>query len=440
MNLSFLHFFIKNFNKPFFVSVLVAIIGIVPITCAQQAPWPAVEDLPEIAQLPDPLKMLNGTPITSVEQWRKDRRPELLSLFEHYMYGKTPPAPENFHFTLDGVDVNALGGKATRKLVTLHFGPDGTPPVSLLLIVPNNRQGPVPVFLGLNAAGNHALMDDPAIPLTKAWIKNSYYKGTDDNRAHDDQRGMRIETWQFEKVIDRGYAVATMYAGEISPDYDGGFTEGVHQGYFREGQDRPTPHEWGVIAAWAWGLQRGVDYLFQDDDVDNDAIIVTGHSRRGKAALLAGALDERIAVVIPHQAGCGGTSPSRSDVGESVKRINSSFPHWFNDTFKKFNDQVERLPFDQHSLLALVAPRLLLLTNATEDVWADPHGQFDMLVAATPVYELYGVEGIKTAIFPEENKLIDSRVGYFIRPGKHSMGDADWEVWLRFCDKHLRSK
>ncbi len=355
------------------------------------------------------------------------------------MYGKAPAPPDNFQFTVDDVDSKALGGKATRKLVTLHFGPEGTPPVSLLVVLPNNRKGPVPVFLGLSAAGNHAVMDDPDIPLTKAWIKNSYFQGTDDNRAHDDQRGKHIETWQFEKAIDRGYAVATMYAGELSPDFDGGFIEGVHQGYFQEGQQRPDAHEWGVIAAWAWGLQRGVDYILQDDDLDSNAIIVTGHSRRGKAALLAGALDERIAVVIPHQAGCGGTSPSRFNVGESVARINSSFPHWFNDTFKKFNDKVGHLPFDQHSLLSLVAPRLLLLTNATEDTWADPHGQFDMLLAANPVYKLYGKQGIESSVFPEENELIASRAGYFIRPGKHSMGATDWDAWLNFCDKHLKT-
>ena len=188
----------------------------------------------------------------------------------------------------------------------------------------------------------------------------------------------------------------------------------------------------------AWGLQRGVDYIIQDEDLDSEAIIVTGHSRRGKAALLAGALDERIAVVIPHQAGCGGSSPSRSDVGESVQVINKSFPHWFNGNFKQFNDKVDHLPFDQHSLLALVAPRLLLLTNATEDTWADPEGQFDMLLAINPVYGLYGKKGIETTVFPKENELIDSQVGYFIRPGKHSMGTSDWDAWLNFCDKHLR--
>ncbi len=399
-------------------------------------PWPAVEALPVNTALPDVLVMLDGTPVTTAQQWCEARRPELIALFEHYMYGKAPPAPENFRFTVDDVDRQALNGKATRKLVTLHFGPEGTPPVSLLLVVPNERTGPVPVFVGLNFVGNHTVMDDPAIPLTEAWVNNTWSGGSD-HRAHEAQRGSRASRWPLELAIERGYAVATMYAGEISPDMDGGFAQGVHRGYFAPGQERPGPHEWGVIAAWAWGLQRGVDYLIADDDIDSERIIAIGHSRLGKTALLAGALDERIAMVIPSQAGCGGTAPSRTHVGESVERINSRFPHWFNDTFKQFSTQVERLPFDQHCLIALVAPRPLLLTNATDDQWANPRGQFEMLRAATPVYELLGVQGLAADAFPEENRLIDSRLGYFIRPGKHDMTTIEWEAWLDFADAHL---
>ncbi|MEX0929015.1 MAG: hypothetical protein WD266_01230 [Balneolales bacterium] len=404
---------------------------------AQQKAWPAVEDLPALQRFPDPLTMFDGTPVTSVEQWRRDRRPELISLFQYYMYGEAPPPPDNFRYTVVDVDPGALNGRATRKLITLHFGPEGTPSVSLLVLTPNDGEEPAPVLLGYNAAGNHSLMDDPAIPLTPAWINNSYYRDTDDNKAHEYQRGLRKGNWPLKMLIDRGYGVATMYAGEISPDYDGGWKEGVHKSYMKVGQHRPESHEWAVLAAWAWGLQRGVDYLVQDEEVNQEAIAVIGHSRRGKAALLAGALDERIAMVIPHQAGTGGTAPSRSYIGESVKMINRNFPHWFNGNFKEFNNLVERLPFDQHDLFSLIAPRPLLLTNATEDIHADPQGQFDMLKLTAPVYELLGVEGVGTTIFPEENVLLDSRLGYFIRPGNHSMTDTDWEAWLDFCDRHF---
>jgi hypothetical protein len=399
--------------------------------------WPAVTDLPVSKVLPDPLMMFDGVPVTTRKQWRNERRPELISLFQHYMYGVPPASPGNLSYTIDHIDSLKLGGKATLKLVTLRFGRPGTPPVSLMLMAPNKSKGPSPVYIGLNFTGNHTTADFPEIPLTEAWVNNRWLDG---DRASDEQRGIRSSAWPYEMMIDRGYAVATIYAGEISPDYDGGFTEGVHRAYFSEGQTRPAPHEWGVIAAWAWGIQRAVDYLVQDNDVDSDGIIAIGHSRLGKAAMLAGALDERIAVIIPSQAGCGGTSPNRFNVGESVERINNSFPHWFNDNFKEFGTRTEQLPFDQHCLIALAAPRPVLLTNATEDQWADPVGQFNMLVAATPVYELHDVQGIETTVFPEENNLISSRLGYFIRPGKHSMSETEWKVWMDFCDKHLGKK
>ena len=413
--------------------------------------WPSVEELPNVQKLPDPLIMFNGDSVKSMEKWWCDRRPELISLFNHYMYGKPPAAPDNFYFSIDDVNRNFYDGKATRKLVTLHFGPDETPPVSLLLVIPNARIRPAPVFIGLNFAGNHTTMDNPTIPLTQAWVNNRY-TGGEDNRAHDDQRGIRKSRWQFEKAIERGYAVATMYAGELSPDTEGRFREGVHRGYFEEGQERPGRHEWHAIAAWAWGLQRGVDYLMQDSDIDNNGIIVIGHSRLGKAAILAGATDERIDIVIPNQAGAGGTSPARANVaipqanfegGTREKYAHKEFTvaknnYWLPPIYKEFNDRVEKFPFDQHSLIALVAPRPLLLTNATDDEWADPRGQFNILVLATPVYHLNRVEGLETTIFPEENQLIGSRLGYFIRPGGHSMTDVEWEIWMEFSDKWLK--
>jgi hypothetical protein len=164
-----------------------------------------------------------------------------------------------------------------------------------------------------------------------------------------------------------------------------------------------------------------------------------GHSRLGKTALLAGAFDERIALVIPHQAGCGGSAPSRSKVGESVKAINKSFPHWFDGAFKQFNDEPARLPFDQNCLVALCAPRPVLLSNAVEDTWANPAGQFQILQAADPVYRLLGVDGLDAKQMPELGKLVDSRLGFFMRAGKHSMTREDWRIFIAFADHHLRA-
>src|SRR5262249_47270523 len=194
----------------------------------------------------------------------------------------------------------------------------------------------------------------------------------------------------------------------------------------------------GTIAAWAWGVQRLVDYLVTDPDIDAKRIAVVGHSRLGKTALLAAAFDERIALAIPHQAGCGGTAPSRGTVGESVERINTSFPHWFNANFKKFNGRPERLPFDQHCLAALCAPRPVLFTNAVEDTWANPAGQFEVLKAADPVYRFLGVDGLAAKEMPPPGQLVNSRLGYYIRAGKHSMTRDDWKVFLEFADKWLK--
>jgi hypothetical protein len=372
---------------------------------AAAADFPPVAKLPARPELPDPLVMLNGARVRSKEQWLTQRRPELKELFQHYMYGYLPP-PMKIDAKVEREDRKAFDGKATLKEVAIAFGPSGTPPLRLLLVVPNERKGPAPVFLGLSFSPNEKVLQSP-------------------------------DTWPIAEIIGRGYALATIHHNNISPDKAGSPDALFLR--FGSKSNPPGPHDWATIAAWAWGLQRGVDYLVTDKDIDRNRIAAVGHSRLGKTVLLAAAFDERIALAIPHQAGCGGTAPSRTTnpKAETVKRINTSFPHWFNGTFKEFNDQVERLPFDQHCLAALVAPRPLLYTNAVEDQWANPEGQFQMLQAADPVYRLLGAGGLEARQMPEVGKLVDSRLGYWIRPGKHSMTREDWKVFLDFADKHL---
>lgn len=399
------------------------------------ADFPAPSDLPVQRELPDPLVMFDGERVTTPEQWRQKRRPELKALFEFYMYGRAPAAPDNLKAKLERTDPNYFGGKATKKEVTISFGPRGTPEIQLLLVAPNRRRRPAAVFVGTNFHGNHTLVDDPTVPLPTAWVPD-HSPGAKDHRATDAGRGTEIGVWNLEGSIDRGYAVATFYCGDVDPDQPDS-SDGVQPHYFKAGQTEPGPHEWGTIAAWAWGISRAVDYLVTDDDLDPARIAVVGHSRLGKTALLAAAMDERIAMAIPLQAGCGGTAPSRGKIGESVKQINDRFPHWFCGAFKQFNDQVDRLPFDQHSLVALVAPRPVLFANAVEDEWANPVGQFEVLKAAGPVYRLLGVEGLAAGKMPAPSKLVASRLGYFIRPGKHSMTLFDWQIFWEFADKHF---
>jgi hypothetical protein len=400
-----------------------------------RANFPEVEQLPIQKELPNPLAMLDGTPVKTKADWFSKRKPELQQLFQYYMYGYAPPVPTNLKAEIVRVNEKFLDGRATKKEVVITFGPEGTPPLNLLVIVPNERSGPAPVFLGINFRGNHTLHSDESIAIPTAWISDRY-EGVKNNRATAASRGSRFDTWAMDDTIDAGYALATFWCGDLDPDRPD-FTDGVHPHYLQSGQDHLGPHDWGTIAAWAWGVSRAVDYLVTDSTIDKGRIAVVGHSRLGKTTLLAAALDDRIALAIPHQAGCGGTAPSRSTTGESVERINTSFPHWFNDTFPQFNEQVERLPFDQHCLVALVAPRPVLMSNAVEDTWANPAGQFEMLVAADPVYRLLGVEGLCQKTPPPTGKLLNSRLGYYIRPGKHSMTRDDWRIFREFADEHL---
>jgi hypothetical protein len=390
--------------------------------------------LPSIKELPDPLVMFKGDKVTTAEQWRTQRRPELKALFEHYMYGKAPPAPEKVTVKVEREDKKFFDGKATKREVAISFGPPDCPKIHLLLVVPNERKSPAPVFLGMNFCGNHALVKDPTVAIPTSWMYPNN-PGVKNNRSTETGRGTQIDVWALEQSIDRGYAVATFYSGDIDPDRPD-VREGI-QSHLRKKGEKPGPHEWGTIAAWAWGIQRAVDYLTTVEELDRERIAVVGHSRLGKTALLASAFDERIALAIPLQAGCGGTAPSRGKVGESVKRINDSFPHWFNGAFKEFNDKPDLLPFDQHCLVALMAPRPVLFSNATEDTWANPKGQFDVLLAADPVYRFLKVEGLEAREMPVAGKLVNSRLGYYIREGKHSMTKEDWKVFLDFADKQL---
>lgn len=420
-------------------SVLAPAAALLLTTAAVGADFPAVDKLPARAELPDPLVSLSGTRILSKDQWQRERRPELKALFQHYMYGQLP-APLEVTAKVEREDHKALGGKATLREVMVAFGSAEMPPIHLLLVVPNQRKGPAPVFVGMNFSGNHALVSDPAVRLPTAWMYPNR-KGVVKNRATDAGRGTEIDTWALEQSIDRGYAVATFYSGDVDPDR-ADVREGVQPHLRKLGLLKPGPQEAASIAVWAWGIHRAVDYLVTDKDLDKNRIAVVGHSRLGKTALLAAAFDDRIALAIPHQAGCGGTAPSRSQnpKAETVKRINTSFPHWFNGTFKEFNDQVERLPFDQHCLLAVVAPRPVLYSNALEDQWANPSGQFAMLQAADPVYRLLGTDGLAAKEVPAPGKLVPSTLGYFLREGRHSMTKDDWKVFLDFADVHFAKR
>jgi hypothetical protein len=392
---------------------------------SQQDQWP----------LPDPLFMADGSPVTTPEAWFRRRRPELADLFQKYMYGYMPRPPRRVAATELCCDRRYLDGAATLREIRLKFGPRAAPPIHLLLVTPNARRRPAPVVLGLNFCGNHSLVTSPLVAVPRGYLPK-WCDGCTTDAATEAGRGLRVDRFQIPYAVSRGYAVASFYHGDIDPDRPD-FTDGIHPHYFAKGQRRPRKHDWGTIAAWAWGLSRAVDYLLTDRAIDGRRIAVTGHSRNGKASLLAGAFDERIAVVISHQSGCGGAAPSRDTGGEKLKQLNDTFPHWMNDVCPTFNEHPERLPIDQNCLVALCAPRPVLFTNATEDTWANPPGQFEVLRAADPVYRLLGVDGLGARTMPRVGRLLKSRLGYWIRKGKHSMGRSDWKAFLDFADQWM---
>jgi hypothetical protein len=415
-----------------------ASLGVLAVTLpALPADFPPPDKLPQRPEMPDPTVMLDGTKITTKADWEAKRRPELKELFQHYMYGKFPAKPEKVTAKVLFEDPKALGGKGTLREVELTFGPPSWPKMYVLIAVPNGKT-PAPCIFGPNFGGNHLLTDNEKVRIPTVWVP-ARYPGVKDNKATAAGRGKQADTWPLQQAIEAGYAVATFYNGDIQPDRPN-VREGMRA--TMPDTDRPTlGDETATIAWWAWGCHRVVDYLLTDRSIDGKRLAVVGHSRLGKTALLAGAFDDRIAVVMPHQSGCGGAGPSRSKnpKAETVKRITTSFPHWFCGNFSQFGDDVTKLPFDQNCLVAICAPRPVLATNAEEDQWANPGGQFDVLKAAAPAYALYDVQKpIVADRMPEDNKLAGERLGYFIRPGTHAMTPPDWKVFIEFCDKWLK--
>ena len=388
--------------------------------------------------LPDPLLASSGSRITHLETWRRIRRVEILKLFQTQVYGRSP-AKRKITTGEISVEHDALKGLATRKQVSIFFKEDKTgPSINLLIYYPNSKTDRVPAFLGLNFSGNHSIHRDPGIKLSDQWMRDSEEKGVVENRATEASRGVNASRWPVEKILSRGYALATAYYGDIDPDFDDGFKNGVHPLFYRGAQSKPAADEWGSLGAWAWGLSRALDYLERDSRIASRRVAVLGHSRLGKTALWAGAQDERFALVISNNSGCGGAALSRRRFGETVKRINTVFPHWFCRNFRKYNDNEDALPVDQHMLIALMAPRPVYVASAEEDRWADPGGEFLSAKHAGPVYRLLGKMGLKVGTMPPVNRPVMNTVGYHVRTGKHDVTDYDWDQYLEFAEIHLK--
>jgi hypothetical protein len=392
--------------------------------------------------LPDALTLANGKKVTDAKTWQAQRRPELLEIFRSQVYGRRPGRPAEMKFEVTSVDKNALGGKATRKEVAIYFlGKKDGPKTSLLLYTPNNAKGPVPAFLGPNFDGNHSINADPGITLSTQWMRENKEKGIVNHRATEKSRGASASRWAVDMILDRGYAVATLYYGDLEPDDKEGWKiDGIRAQYPKPDRKEFAADDWGAIGAWGWGLSRALDYLETDKDINAKQVAVHGHSRLGKTALWAGAEDERFAIVISNDSGEGGAALARRNFGETTERINTSFPHWFCGNYKKYNGKANELPIDQHELIALMAPRPVYVASAEEDTWADPKGEFLSAKHAEPVYALFGKKGLGVAEHPSVNHPVGETIGYHMRTGKHDVTDYDWAQYLNFADKHFKKK
>lgn len=380
-------------------------------------------------ELPPLLRSVDDEAITSAAQWQSNRE-DLIALFADHIYGHTPKEQIPVHARVIESDQTALNGKALRQQVELDFLGHK---ITLLIYRPNNTTGPVPAFLALNFRGNHTVNENPAILLTEHWVPKDEDHGVFSNQATEANRGQRARRWPLEMIIDRGYAFVTAYYGDFYPDHGSGQINSVHRLF----NNKAVHTEWGAIGAWSWGMSRILDYLNEDNNIDASQVIAIGHSRLGKAALWAAAQDQRFAAAISNDSGAGGAALSRRQFGESVKLVTALFPYWFNAKFKDYAEQENHLPLDQHQLIALLAPRPVYVASASEDLWADPRGEFLAAGAATEVYQLFGMATNKFSSMPLAGEALTGPVSYHLRAGKHDLLEFDWKHYLKFADCYL---
>ncbi|HOW67917.1 MAG TPA: acetylxylan esterase [Candidatus Paceibacterota bacterium] len=381
--------------------------------------------------LPDPLVCLDGRKVTDADLWRKTRRPEILRAFAEHVYGRTPEIQTRLRFEKIAVDSKVFGGLATRRQIRIRLlESDKAPWIDLLLYVPNKSGGPAPVFLGLNY-GNQGVQPDPEIVESR----NSLC-----------QRGEHAHRWPLELLLKRGYAVASFHGGDLELDRHGSgcrFTteaweKGIRHFVMRQsGRTKLADDEWGSIGAWAWGLSRALDYLDANPNIDGHRVAVFGHSRTGKAALWAGAQDERFAITISNNSGQGGASLARRRYGETVAASYALSGSWYCKNYARYGNNESALPVDAHMLIALIAPRPVYVASAEQDRWADPRGEFLAARQAEPVYALLGRPGLGVANMPGVNEPVGQTLGYHVRSGDHEITAYDWERYLDFADRHL---
>jgi hypothetical protein len=418
--------------RPNFIALLA---GLAPFCFGQTGQKPAIpvnydEALVGAYHLPDPLILANGKPVRNAKTWERKRRPELVRLFETEQYGRSPGRPAGLSFDVFDKGTPAFDGKAVRKQIEIHFSPEPSAPrMDLAMYLPAAVKKPVPLLLYISFSANSTTIDDPGLRPGEIWSR--------DKKRVPASEGRRFGTLKVEDFLASGFGVATVYYGDIEPDFPGGTPFGVRGLFLKPGQTEPAPDEWGAIAAWGWGLSRAMDYLETDTGVDSKHVAVAGVSRLGKTVLWAGARDTRFAMVIAACSGEGGAALSRRNYGETVKSLNVHFPYQFAENYQQFGDHVDQLPVDANLLLSLIAPRPLYLSTGSEDRWSDPKGELLAAVAAEPVYRLLGKQGLGTDQMPPAEQPIMHTIGYHMHAGGHGATPYDWKQYLKFMKLHF---
>jgi hypothetical protein len=382
--------------------------------------------------LPDPLVTTTGERVRDAATWTRVRRPEILRMFESIQFGKAPDKPDKV--TVDRFDTgtSALGGKAIRRQTTLYFTDDRSgPKAELLSYVPADAKGPVPLLLQISFSPNANVVDDPGIKPGEMWNRDKKRVAAPPASAFG-----RVDVLPF---LANGIGFATLYYGDIEPDFKGGIPFGIRGRYLKPGQTEPAPDEWGAIAAWAWGLRRVMDHLETEPAIDAKRVALLGSSRLGKTVLWTGATDPRFAVIIASVSGESGAALSRRNYGETVRHMTDStrYDYQFAHTYQSYGERVNELPMDGHMLVSLIAPRPLLLQTGSTDLWSDPKGEYLSAVAASPVWKLLGKDGLAVDHYPAPGEPVLSTLGYSMHEGRHGILPYDWPVFLQFLQKQL---
>jgi hypothetical protein len=385
--------------------------------------------------LPDPLTLSDGKSVKDAKTWSQKRRPEIVSIFEKQQFGVAPGRPKDESFEVVEKGSAALNGKAIRKRIDIHLLKDKVAPViHLVEYLPADAKKPVPLLLSISFTAASNMIDDPGLPVGEIWDAKTKTKVPA-------TQGRAFGKVNVSAFLDAGFGIATFYYGDVEPDYAEGFSQGIRKFYLKPGQSERGPEDWGSIAAWAWGMSRVQDYFETDKQVDAKRVAIHGVSRLGKTVMWAGARDQRFAVVIASCSGEGGAALSHRDYGETVAHLTAPtrFPYQFAENYGKWAGFPDKAPIDAHMLVALIAPRPLLLQTGTTDFWSDPKGEFLSAVAAEPVYKLLGKQGLGLGVdgWPEAKVPVFHDIGYYMHDGGHGMVPGDWEIYVQFLKMHL---